>query len=64
MGIKTEKLLARTGPLAIAEVSDVLGFHEVTLRNWVRAGKVPAVRIGGQFDPAKLAGWVGARMTG
>lgn len=32
------KLHARTGLLSIAEVSDLLGFHEVTLRNWVRAG--------------------------
>ena len=58
-----QKLRARTGLLSIAEVSDLLGFHEVTLRNWVRAGKLPAVRIAGQwrFDPAVLAEWVEAR---
>jgi excisionase family DNA binding protein len=39
------KLLARTGLLTIAEVSDLFGLHEVTLRNWVRAGKLPAARI-------------------
>jgi excisionase family DNA binding protein len=58
-----QKLRVRTGLLTIAEVSDLLGFHQVTLRNWVRAGKLPAVRIAGQwrFDPAELAGWLEAR---
>jgi excisionase family DNA binding protein len=58
-----QKLRARTGLLSIAEVSGLLGFHEVTLRNWVRAGRLPAVRIAGQwrFDPAELAMWVEAR---
>jgi excisionase family DNA binding protein len=53
-----QKLLTRTGLLSIAEISELLGFHEVTLRNWVRDGKLPAVRIGGQwrFDPTELAG--------
>jgi excisionase family DNA binding protein len=56
---------ARTGLLNIADVSDLLGFHEVTLRNWVRAGKLPVVRIASQwrFDPSKLAGWVEERRT-
>jgi excisionase family DNA binding protein len=44
------KLLARTGLLTIAEVSDLFGFHEVTLRNWVRAGKLPAARIAGHAE--------------
>jgi len=61
-----QKLRSRAGLLTIAEVSDLLGFHEVTLRNWVRSGKLPAVRIAGQwrFDPAELAGWVEARKMG
>jgi excisionase family DNA binding protein len=61
-----QKLHARTGLLTIIEVSDLLGFHEVTLRNWVRAGKLPAVPIAGQwrFDPAELAGWVEKRRIG
>jgi excisionase family DNA binding protein len=60
------KLRARTGLLTIAEVSEMIGFHEVTLRNWVRAGKLPTVRIAGQwrFDPAELAAWVEARKMG
>jgi predicted site-specific integrase-resolvase len=39
-----QKLRARTGLLTIADVSELLDFHEVTLRNWVRAGKLSAVR--------------------
>jgi Helix-turn-helix domain len=39
-----QKLRARPGLLTIADVSELLGFHEVTLRNWVRAGKLSAVR--------------------
>lgn len=65
MDILVQTLRARTALLTITEISDLLGFHEVTLRNWVRAGKLPAVRIAGQwrFDPAELAGWVEARRT-
>jgi excisionase family DNA binding protein len=61
-----QKLHARTGLLTIAEVSELIGFHAVTIRNWVRAGRLPAVRIAGQwrFDPAELAGWVEARRLG
>jgi excisionase family DNA binding protein len=61
-----QRLRTRSGMLTIAELSDVLGFHEVTLRNWVRAGKLPAVRIAGQwkFDPVELAAWVEARRMG
>jgi excisionase family DNA binding protein len=61
-----QRLRTRSGLLTIAEVSELLGFHEVTLRNWVRAGKLPAVRVAGQwrFDPAELAGWVEERRFG
>ena len=60
-----EQLHARTGLVNIAEITYLLGFHEVTLRNWFSAGKLPAVGIGGQwrFDPVGLAGWVEARRT-
>lgn len=66
MDTLVQKLRARAGLLTIAEVSDLLAYHEVTIRNWVRAGKLPAVRIAGQwrFDPAELAGWVEARRMG
>jgi len=61
-----QKLRARGGLLTIAEVSDLFGFHEVTLRNWARAGRLPGMLIAGQwrFDPAELAGWVEARRIG
>jgi excisionase family DNA binding protein len=60
-----EKLRARTGLLTIADVSDLLCFHPVTLRDWARAGRLPAMRIAGawRFDPAELAAWVEARRT-
>lgn len=35
-----QKLRAHSGLLTIAEVSELLGFHQVTLRNRVRAGKL------------------------
>jgi len=60
-----QKLRARTSLLTIAEVSDLLGFHMVTLRNWARAGRLPGMLIAGQwrFDPAELAEWVEDRRT-
>ena len=61
-----QKLRASKGLLTINEVAELLGFHPVSIRNWVRTGKLPAVRIAGQwrFDPAELAGWVEARRFG
>jgi excisionase family DNA binding protein len=58
-----QELRNRTCLLTITEVSDILGFHVVTLRNWARAGRLPAMLIAGQwrFDPTELAGWVEAR---
>jgi excisionase family DNA binding protein len=58
-----QKLRARTGLLTIAEVSKLLSFHPVTLRDWAHEGGLPALLIAGQwrFDPAELAGWVEAR---
>jgi excisionase family DNA binding protein len=61
-----QKLQSCTGLLTIAEVSDLLGFHPVTLRDWARAGRLPAFQMAGQwrFDPAELAAWVEARRMG
>jgi excisionase family DNA binding protein len=66
MDTLVQNLRTRSGLLTIAEVSDLLGFYEVTLRNWVRAGKVPAARIAGQWriDPPELAGWMEASRFG
>jgi excisionase family DNA binding protein len=61
-----QKLRARTGLLTIAEVSKLLSFHPVTLRDWAREGRLPAVRIGGvwRVDAASLASWLEARKMG
>jgi excisionase family DNA binding protein len=61
-----QKLRARTSLLSIAEVSDLLGFHPVTLRDWARDGRLPGVRIGSawRFDPLEIARWLEARRTG
>ena len=58
--------LGATGVLTIAEVSELLDFHDVTLRDWAREGLLPAMRIAGlwRFDPADLAAWVEARRVG
>ena len=31
---------------SVAEVAARLGVHENTIRNWVRSGEVPAIRLG------------------
>jgi signal transduction histidine kinase len=40
--------------------------HPVTLRDWTRAGRVTAYRIGGEwrYDPAKIADWLDERQVG
>jgi excisionase family DNA binding protein len=66
MDTLVQNLRARSGLLTIAEVSKLLSFHPVTLRDWARAGRLPGMLIAGQwrFDPAELAGWVVARKMG
>jgi excisionase family DNA binding protein len=46
--------------LTCAEVSELLGFQEGTLRDWARDGRLPVMRIAGawRFDPADLAAWL------
>jgi hypothetical protein len=36
--------------LTIAEVSEWIGFHPVTVRDWARCGRLPAMRIAGLDD--------------
>ena len=61
-----QKLPARTCLLTIAEVSELLGFHDVTLRDWARAGRLSGLQIGGQwrFDPTEPAAWAEVRRMG
>jgi hypothetical protein len=63
MEILVQTLRAHTGLLTIGDVSDLLAFTKSGSGIWVGAGKLPAVRIAGQwrFDLAELAGWVKAR---
>jgi excisionase family DNA binding protein len=60
------KLSARTGLLGIAEAAALLDVHEVTLRNWVRTAKLPAIRLSGRWkiDPLQLSEFLAARRTG
>jgi excisionase family DNA binding protein len=61
-----QKLYARNGLLGIAEAAAILGVHEVTLRNWVRTARLPAIRLSGRWkiDAAELAGYLEKRRTG
>jgi len=61
-----QRLRTRSGLLTINEVANLLGFHPVTLRDWAREGRLPALRIAGQwrFDRAEIAVWVEARRIG
>jgi predicted site-specific integrase-resolvase len=49
------------GFLMIAEVSELLPFHPVTLREWARCGELPAIRIVGRWrlDPERYCSGVG-----
>ena len=52
-----EKLRARTEPLNVKEIADLLDVAESTVQRWVRNGEVPAIRISDtiRFDPDTLA---------
>jgi excisionase family DNA binding protein len=54
------KLRARDKYLEVSEVAALLGINKFTLYDWVKAGRIPAQRIGGRvkFDPWKLAAWL------
>jgi excisionase family DNA binding protein len=52
--------------LSTREVMNLLGIRRTTLCQWVRAGRISAIRLGKGyvFDPRKLAGWLTERETG
>jgi excisionase family DNA binding protein len=62
---RIKPLGTRLGFLTIAEVSELLAFHPVTLREWARCGRLPAIRIAGRWrlDPESLMVWLEARKT-
>ena len=57
------KLKLRTSYLYTTEVMGILRLSRKTLCAWVKAGDIPAVRVGrdNMFDPWELALWIEAR---
>lgn len=55
-----EQLRARTEPLNVKEVADLLGVAESTVQRWVRNRELPAIRVAYtiRFDGDVLAGWL------
>lgn len=52
-----ELLRARTEPLSVKQVANLLGVATSTVQRWVRNGELPAIRVADtiRFDPAALA---------
>lgn len=55
-----ERLRARTEPLNVNEVADLLGVAESTVQRWVRNRELPAIRVADtiRFDSSVLADWL------
>jgi excisionase family DNA binding protein len=60
------RLKLRTSYLSSTEVMEILRRSRKTLCAWVKAGDIPAVRVGrdNKFDPWELALWIEARQLG
>lgn len=56
-------LRARIKALTSAEVCGLIDLHPVTLRDWSKAGRIPAYRIGREYryDPDAIADWLEER---
>ena len=52
-----EELRARTEPLTVKQVANLLGVAASTVQRWVRNGELPAIRVADtiRFDPVALA---------
>ena len=52
-----EELRARTQPLNVKQVANLLGVAESTVQRWVRNGELTAIRVADtiRFDPVALA---------
>jgi len=48
---------------ASTELCELINVHPVTLREWTRAGRIPAYRMGRawRYDPDKVADWLDRR---
>lgn len=57
------ELRARTKALTSAEVCELINLHPVTLRDWSKAGRIPAYRMGREYryDPDAIADWLRER---
>ncbi len=62
----TEQLRERTSFLTTKEVMELLQLQRNTLCDWVRTGRIPAIRSGNGYlyDPHHLADWLAERTTG
>ncbi|ADW67171.1 helix-turn-helix domain-containing protein [Granulicella tundricola] len=60
-----EQLRQRNTFLSTLETMDLLDMSRGTLCEWVRAGRISAVRKGNAylFDPRRLADWLAERTT-
>jgi excisionase family DNA binding protein len=60
-----EALRSRTTYLGTNEVMPLLGVTRNTLCEWVRRGRIGAIRVGNGylFDPSTLADWLAERET-
>jgi len=58
-----ERLRSSPGLLSTEETAAILGTCEATLRRWIKAKKLSAIRIGPRlkFDPDTVAKFVEAR---
>jgi len=58
-----DQLKSATSALTVRQVADILHCHEMTIYEWVAAGKIPHMRVGRRikFDGATLAVWLDSR---
>jgi excisionase family DNA binding protein len=59
-----EKLETRSSALTVEEFSEMYNTSNKTIYKLIKAGKLPATRIGGiRIDPAEAAEWLRKRST-
>jgi excisionase family DNA binding protein len=58
-----EELESKPGLLNVKDISQILGLHPETVRDWARQGRLPHVRVGYaiKFDRHRIADWIRAR---
>jgi excisionase family DNA binding protein len=58
-----QQLSVRKTYVSSTEVIDILRISRQTFCDWVRAGRLPAIRSGNRYlvDPSVLASWLRAR---